>query len=144
MTESGISPQHIEAIEGPDSRSLLVQVFTSLAEGTSGQRRELRQFIGAWLDDWLHRGPTPAARDSILSDFARQGWFVHEGRLVVGPPVRGAKSAGSDIARDAGIAALHDRIRSVARRPFEAGELAAAVFETFKALSIRVKEVTGI
>jgi uncharacterized protein (TIGR02391 family) len=122
---------------------LLVEVFTSLAEGTSGERRELRQFIGAWLDDWLHSGPTPAARRSILSDFARQGWFVREGRLVVGQPVRGANAAGSDIARDARIAALHDRIRLVTQRLFEAGELAAAVFEAFKAVNSRVKEITG-
>ncbi len=64
--------------------------------------------------------------------------------LVVRQPVRGAGPEASDIGRDARLAALHDRIRSVAQRPFEAGELAAAVFEAFRSLNNRVKDMTEL
>jgi uncharacterized protein (TIGR02391 family) len=144
LLESGISAQHVEGTEGPDSESLLVALFTRLADGTSGERRELRGLVGAWLDNWLHTGPTAAVYRSITADFARQGWFVRAGRLVVGDPVRGASLGGGEIARDARLGALHDRIRSVSQRPFEAGEPAAAVFEAFKPVNSRVKDMTGL
>ncbi|MGD0197240.1 MAG: TIGR02391 family protein [Solirubrobacteraceae bacterium] len=144
LSEAGISAEHIPEPDFPDTSSLLHHTFVTLAEGSCGERRELRHFLGAWLDNWLHSGPTAAQQDAITRDLARQGWFVHDGRLIVGEPVRGAAAAVGDLARDTRLAALHDHIREVAQKPFEASQPAAAVFEAFKAVNGRVQELTGL
>jgi uncharacterized protein (TIGR02391 family) len=144
LLESGISPENIDDAEMADSPSLLFAVFIALAEGTSGQRRELREFLGAWLDDWLHTGPAAEVREALEDDFSRQGWFVKERSLVIGEPKRGTSVRPEDIGRDVRLRALHERIQAVAIRPFEAGELAASVFEAFKAINSRVKTMTGL
>jgi uncharacterized protein (TIGR02391 family) len=143
LTESGVSSENVAMAGSDDAASLLYDVFAALAEGTSGQRRELRQFVGAWLDNWLHTGPTTTIQQAITRDLARQGWFLRDGRLVIGEPVRGAARAGGELARDARLAALHERVRDVAQRPFEAGEAGSAVFEACKAINARVKDMTG-
>jgi uncharacterized protein (TIGR02391 family) len=140
LAESGISLDYIPYAANNSASDEVLQTLSDLESGTSGQRRELRRFIGAWLDDRLHTGSSDDERTKIAADLARQGWFVRDGRLVVGEPVRGANRAGTDIARDARIAALHPTIREVSQRPFEAGEPAAAVLEAFKAVNNQVKE----
>jgi uncharacterized protein (TIGR02391 family) len=138
------SPAYVPDASSSSTQEFVYSVVARLADGTSGERRELRQFVGAWLDNWLHSGPTPEAQQAITRDLARQGWFVRDRRLVVGEPVRGADRAYGDNARDARIAALHESVKRVAQRPFEAGEPAAAVFEAFKAVNSRVRGLAGM
>jgi hypothetical protein len=87
LIESGISLDDDRA-DGGETWEQLFVIFMTLEQGVSGQRRELRHFVGAWLDDRLRIGPSDEERDRIASDLARQGWFVEEGRLVIGEPVR--------------------------------------------------------
>ncbi len=87
LIEAGISPEHDAGDEGETWEKVL-PIFVLLSVGTSGQRRELRHFLGAWLDDELHTGPSDDQRNKIVGDLARQGWFVKNRRLVVGEPVR--------------------------------------------------------
>jgi hypothetical protein len=77
-----------EPIEEGETWEKLFVIFLELSKGVSSRRRELRQFIGAWLDDRLHTGPSDEERARIEADLARQGWFVKDGRLVIGEPVR--------------------------------------------------------
>ncbi|MGA9876885.1 MAG: TIGR02391 family protein [Solirubrobacteraceae bacterium] len=94
LADSGVSPEGFEfggvVWEGP---SVVGHVLDALAHGTSERRRELRRFIGAWLDDELHHGPTEDQRKGIERDLARQGWFVTDGCLVIGEPVRRNRDA---------------------------------------------------
>jgi uncharacterized protein (TIGR02391 family) len=141
LIEAGISVEKISPTDVlADSSSIVSHVLVELEKGPRSRRRELRGFIGAWLDDRLHTGPSQTEHEKLARDLERQGWFVRDGRLVEGEPVRGADGARGDIARDARIAALHPTIREVSQRPFEAGETAAAVLEAFKAVNNRVKE----
>jgi len=142
LAESGISPENFpETVSGEDGQAR--QTMEQLHRGTSAQRRELRQIIAEWLEGALYAAPAEAEHKKIVDALARQGWFVKDGRLVIGDPVRGAKRAGGNIAKDARIAALHSTIREVSQRPFEAGEPAAAVFEAFKAVNKRVRELSS-
>jgi uncharacterized protein (TIGR02391 family) len=145
LSESGIPLSDVSPTDPTwDADAVLNHVLAELERGTSGQRRALREFLGAWMEDALNTGPSPAEYEKIARDLARQGWFVRDGRLVVGEPVRGANRVGGDIARDARIAVLHPTIREVSQRAFEAGETAAAVLEAFKAVNNRVKESSSI
>jgi len=139
LAESGISSENFpETVSSEDG--VARQTMEQLHRGASAQRRELRQFIAGWLEGALYAAPSESEHKKLVDALARQGWFVKDGRLVVGERVRGANRAGPDIARDARIAALHPAIREVSQRPFEAGEPAAAVLEAFKAVNNRVKD----
>jgi hypothetical protein len=85
-----------------------------MAIGTSGRRRELRHFIGAWLDDQLHTVPSDNERDLIERDLARQGWFVKDGRLVIGEPAR--RGHGTQAPTPA-VEQLHPIVWKAAGRP---------------------------
>jgi hypothetical protein len=87
LIEAGLSLEHDLADEG-ETWEKLFMIFMTLAAGVSGEKRELRKFVGAWLDDRLHTGPTDEERARIEADLARQGWFVKDGNLVIGEPVR--------------------------------------------------------
>ena len=87
LIEGGISPEHDQGEEGETWEKLFV-IFMMLEQGVSGQRRELRHFVGAWLDDLLRIGPSDEERERIEPDLERQGWIVKDGRLVPGEPVR--------------------------------------------------------
>jgi uncharacterized protein (TIGR02391 family) len=87
LADARLALGHEPPADGEAWEKLLV-IFAELSHGTSGERRELRHFLGAWLDDQLHTGPTDDERDRIERDLARQGWFVRDGRLGVGEPVR--------------------------------------------------------
>lgn len=87
LRESGVSSEHLTFGKN-DVFTEVTLVLIALAEGASSERRELRQFAGAWLEGELHTGPSGADRENIEADLARQGWFVRDGLLVIGEPVR--------------------------------------------------------
>jgi Protein of unknown function (Hypoth_ymh) len=103
-----------------------------MATGTSGRRRELRNFIGAWLDDRLHTGPSDDERDSIERDLARQGWFVKEGRLVIGEPVK--RDRGTQTPAPA-VDQLHLIVWKAAEARWNAKQLNDAVMAASKAVN---------
>jgi hypothetical protein len=89
LGESGISLEQLPETDARLPSELVSHVLETLAEGTSGQRRELRGVLGAWLDGELHSGPDQRQYEAIVADLGRQGWFVRDGRLVIGESVRG-------------------------------------------------------
>lgn len=93
LIEGGISPAHDPGNDEGETLDKIFPIFISLSVGTSGQRRELHHFLGEWLDDQLHSGPSDDEREKIERDLARQGWFVRDGRLVVGERVRRVRGA---------------------------------------------------
>jgi uncharacterized protein (TIGR02391 family) len=143
LEESGMPPERVPPFEGGTKWLFVHDVLLSLAEAGSGPRRELRQFLGPWLDDRLHSGPSPELRDRIVRDLGRQGWFVRDGRLVIGEPVHPSLPAGVAVARPARLGALHPQIAEVSRPLFEDGHREAAIFQAFTAVNNRVKEMSG-
>ncbi len=132
LIESGISPEHDYGEEGETWEKLL-RIFVELSLGTSGQRRELRYFLGAWMDDRLHTGPSEEQRVKIEADLARQGWFVSDGRLVVGAPVRnGSVSAGMPTPT---VGDLHDAVSKASEPRWRTGHLHGAVLAAAKAVN---------
>jgi len=144
LAESGISPDWVPPFDGGTKWVFVHDVLTTLAEGSSAQRRELRRFLGAWLDDGLHSGPSPEMRDEILRDLARQGWFVKHGVLVIGDPIVARRPAGAAVSTSVRLAGLHPRIVEVARDLFEQGNRAAAVFQAYVVLNKRVRAESGL
>lgn len=87
LIESGISPENLsQTVSGEDS--VARQTMEQLHRGTNAQRRELRQFIAGWLEGALYAAPSEAEHKKIVDGLARQGWFVKDGRIVIGEPVR--------------------------------------------------------
>src|SRR5262249_49234504 len=126
----------------PDVRSdpgnFVCGVFFGLDQWGSEGRRILREFVGSWLDDRLISGPADELRTTLIERFARQGWYVQDGNLVIGEPARG-KRASSPVLRESRLAALHPEVVKVAQQLIKGGHLAAAVFEAVKAVNNRVK-----
>lgn len=87
----------------------LADLFVLFNVGGSNSRRILRQFLGRWLDQELDSGPDQDQERLLRDDFARQGWFARDGRLIRGEPIRRAMLApliGGDL-----LANLHPRIQ---------------------------------
>ena len=143
LEESGVPREWIPAFEGGTKWVYVHDVLVALAEGGTAQRRAVRQFLGAWLDNRLHSGPDEETRDRLARDFARQGWFVREGRLVSGEPLFPTSQAAAAVARPARLDALHPRIVEVSRSLFEDEHRAAAILQAFIAVNNRVKEMSG-
>jgi uncharacterized protein (TIGR02391 family) len=123
--------------EGP---SFAKHALYEMATGTSGRRRELRNFIGAWLDDQLHTGPSDDERDRIERDLARQGWFVKDGRLVIGEPVR--RGHGKQTPTPA-VEQLHPIVWKAAETRWKAKHLHDAVIAASKAVNAMLQEKVG-
>jgi uncharacterized protein (TIGR02391 family) len=117
------------------------EVLNALDEWGSEGRRNVRRFVGQWLDDRLIFGPDESLRSELVEKFARQGWYVVDGNLVNGDPSRGTR-ASSPILRDARLGALHPIVLEVARPYVLSEHYGAAIFEAVKALNNRVKEMT--
>jgi hypothetical protein len=117
LGKSGIPREWIPPFDGGTKWEYVHGVLVDLAEGGTRQRRAVRQFVGAWLDNRLHSGPDSETRDRIARDLARQGWFVGEGRLVLGEPVYPTPEAAAAVARPARLDALHPRIVEVPQHP---------------------------
>lgn len=132
LIESGISPGHDSGEEG-ETWERLLRIFVELSLGTSGQRSELRYFLGAWLADRLHTGPFEEQRMKIEGDLARQGWFVSDGRLVVGEPVRnGSTRAGTPTPT---VGELHAAVSQASEPRWRVGHLHGAVLAAAKAVN---------
>lgn len=141
LAEAGIPRELIPPFEGGTKWEYVYDALIAMAENGSGPRRELRRFIGSWLDNRLHTGPEPECRYRIVRDLERQGWFVRDGRLVIGDPLYPTSTAA--VARPARLDALHPRIVEVSRQLFEDEHRAAAILQAFVAVNNRVKELSG-
>jgi hypothetical protein len=85
LAESGIPAEFLD-VQAATKMDYVLHVMTMMLEKGSASRRSLRTFIGSWLTDRFVTGPSDEERDTIASQLARQGWHVHEDRLVVGAP----------------------------------------------------------
>lgn len=141
LRESGIPEDTIPEEVTGDKWQYVFEVLESLHEGGTAARRALREFIGGWLEGYFHAPPPREVRKRITSLLAQQGWHVREGRLVIGERVRVEPGMVSPLGRDARLAALHVDIRQVTER-FVEDHLDVAIFEAFKAINNRVKQMT--
>ena len=139
LIESGISPEHDSGEEG-ETWGKLLHIFVELSLGTSGQRRELRYFLGAWMDDRLHTGPSEEQRVKIEADLARQGWFVNDGRLVIGERVHGSARASVPTATAEG---LHESVVEAAAPRWRASDRHGAVLAAAKAVNAMLQRKLG-
>jgi hypothetical protein len=140
IVEGGISGEH-EFPEEPGSFSnRLLVYFLNLSQGVSGDRRELRHFIGAWLDDRLYVGPSKDERERTESLLARQGWFVKDGRLVVGEPVRRGRDSSPPAPS---LDELHPMVWAAAKPQWKAGHLHDAVMAASKAVNAMLESKAG-
>jgi uncharacterized protein (TIGR02391 family) len=140
LRDAGVSLEHISPTDGSlDSPSIVSHVLAELEKGTSGRRRELREFLGAWLEDGLHSGPSPAQREKIVRDLARQGWFVPDGRLVTGEPVRGQGQRPPTLSPDG----LHETVWRAASDQWSAGHRQGALLEAAKAVNSMLQAKVG-
>jgi hypothetical protein len=138
--EGGISGEH-ELAEEPGSFSdRLLVYFLTLSQGGSGDRRELRGFLGAWLDDRLYVGPADEERERTESLFERQGWFVKDGRLVIGEPVRKSRDASTPKPK---LDELHPMVWAAAQPQWKAGHLHDAVLAASKAVNALLESKIG-
>ena len=143
LRECGIPGDAVpDAVTG-DKWQYVFGILESLHEGGSATRRALREFIGGWLEGYFHAPPPTEVRTRITSLLAQQGWHVQDGRLVIGERIRVEPGKVSPLGRDARLAALHADIRQVTER-FVEDHLDVAIFEAFKAINNRVKEMTGL
>jgi uncharacterized protein (TIGR02391 family) len=139
LIESGISLEDDPADEGETWEKLFV-IFMMLEQGTSGQRRELRHFVGAWLDDQLRIGASDEERARIEPDLARQGWFVKDGRLVIGEPVR--RGRGTQTPMPA-VDRLHPTVWKAAETRWKTKHLHDAVIAASKAVNAMLQKKVG-
>lgn len=141
LSDSGISLEgfQFEQVVGGAS-AFAKHALYEMATGTSGRRRELRNFIGTWLDDQLHTGPSDDERDSIERDLARQGWFVKDGLLVIGEPVRRGHSTQ---APTHAVDQLHPTVWKAAETRWRANHLHDAVIAASKAVNAMLQTKIG-
>ncbi len=144
LLDSGIPVEYLIPEVVGSKWAYILELLERLHHGGSAARRTLREFVGQWMSNRLHTGPRQEVQVRILADLARQGWFVHEGRLVVGEPQIAEIPPAPPVGREARIAALHPAVRQVAKRYLDSGHPEVAIFEAFKAINKRVKEITGL
>ena len=141
LGESGIPLDRLPApgVAEDDVYGLLVALDRWGSEG----RRLLRILLGSWLDDQLISGPDHELRTTLLDQLARQGWYFKEDRLVIGDRAA-QRRVSSPVLRDARLAALHEDIATVADKYLQSGHRTSAVFEAMKAVTNRLKQMTGL
>lgn len=142
LSEAGIPEEWLHGPE--DGEAYVSSVLDRLQDGGSAARRILRTFIGQWLEGELHVPPADDARRRIVALLGRQGWHLHDGRLVVGERTRDSDGELTPKGRDVRLAGLHPTIREVARPYVEDGYPGAAIFEAGKAVSGRVRLLSGL
>jgi uncharacterized protein (TIGR02391 family) len=143
LRDSGLPPEVVPpAVEG-DKWEFVLNILSLLHDGGAAARRFLRDFIGSWLDGRHHAPPPVDVRRRIVVLLAQQGWHVVDGHLVVGERVTAEPGSVTPLGRDARFAALHPAIREVTARFIEE-HLDVAIFEAFKAVNNRVKEISGL
>jgi hypothetical protein len=139
LRDGGIPEEMIKPL-GEDGGGL-AGVFSRFNAGEANERRVLRQFLGRWLDQQLDSGPNADQERELREDLARQGWFTRDGILVRGEPLHRATMApllGGDL-----LSNYHPRVQEAARPSFSVGNRAAAVFEAFKAIELRVRDLSA-
>ncbi len=127
-----------------DRWQYMMTVLEALIEDGAAACRAFRTFVGQWLGGQLHTPPPEKVRRRIVALLAQQGWHVRNGILKVGErePIEPGRL--SDLDRDARVEALHPSIRQAIDRFLESDHLDVAIFEAFKAVNIRVKQVSGL
>lgn len=140
LIEAGISPEHDSGADGETWEKVLL-IFVELSVGTWGQRRELRQFLGAWLEDELPIGPSDDEREKVERDLARQGWFAMDGRLVIGERVRRARAASQTPTPV--VEQLHPSVWDAAAPQWAAHHLHDAVLAACKAVNATLQAKVG-
>jgi hypothetical protein len=98
LAEAGIPLDRLPFPEGTpdvddDPGSFVYGVLVGLDEWGSEGRSILRGFVGSWLGDRLSSGPSDELRTSLVEKFARQGWYVQDGSLVIGELAQASGSA---------------------------------------------------
>lgn len=145
LRDAAVPDEFVPPVVASDTKwEYVLGVLEKLDKGGSAARRTLRAFIGGWLDHRLPNDPTPDERRQIITQLARQGWRIQDGRLVISEPNPGLEIERPPMRRDAQIAALHARVRNAAGRFLATDHLDSAVFEAFKAINNRVKAMTGL
>lgn len=139
LVEGGISGDR-EPPEQVGTATGLMMFFLDLSHGSSGERRELRKFLGAWLDDELRIGPSDDERQRIEPDLARQGWFVREGWLVIGEPARKRRDSSPPAPA---LDQLHPTVWVAAQPQWKAGHLHDAVMAASKAVNAMLESKVG-
>lgn len=144
LVDSGIPEEYVPPPANESKWAYLMGVFEQVHDGGSSSRRVLRAFLGRWLENRLHTGPRADVRERLLAQLARQGWFVRDARLVIGEPQAADIPSAPPVGMEARLAGLHPAIRQVADRYLESGHMEVAIFQAFKAINNRVKEMAGI
>ena len=144
LRESGVPPEFIPLEVDGSKWAYVLDVFDRLHEGGSAARRTLREFIGGWVEGQHHVAPEPEVRTRIVTLLGNQGWHVRDGRLVVGEKTYSTAVPLVPLGGDSRIATLHVDVRRVADRYLTSGHLEVAIFEAFKAVTNRVKTMTGL
>jgi uncharacterized protein (TIGR02391 family) len=145
LLNSGVPQQFLEGLDATQGKMAYVfNVMDALHEGGSESRRTLRQFIGGWLDGRYHDAPTTDVRRRLIALLGQQGWHIQDGRLVIGERTYDSAGALTPLGRDVRLAALHPEVRAVAERYVESNSIEVGIFEAFKAINNRVRELTGL
>jgi uncharacterized protein (TIGR02391 family) len=143
--DSGIPDASSPPSVASDGQKYVVSVLAALLEGGSEARRIARSFLGRWLSDRLVTGPsTPESADAIERQLARQGWVVSGDRLIVGVPEPELLAQAPRNTGGRRFEALHPLVREAAERFLGSQQLEVAVFEAFKAVARRVKQMSGL
>jgi len=143
LVESGVPEELVPAAVAGAKWEYVRDVLVTLHDGGSAARRVLRTFIAAWLSDRLHESPAERARRQIVDRLGRQGWHIVGETLVVGERTTVDPGALAPLDKDARIASLHPDVRQVAGRYLDSGHPEVAIFEAFKAVNNRVKDMSG-
>jgi uncharacterized protein (TIGR02391 family) len=144
LRDSGVPRDFVADEVVGDRWQYVMAVFEALVEDGAAARRSFRTFIGQWLAGQLHTPPPEKVRRRIVALLAQQGWHVRKGILMVGErePIEPGRLSVLD--RDARVEALHPSIREAIGRFLESDHLDVAIFEAFKAVNIRVKQISGL
>ena len=143
LVDSGIPAEYLPLVESDSKWHYVLTVLENLDQVGSASRRILRQFIGAWLANRLHTWPEDEVRQRILRQLRQQGWHVRDGRLVIGPQQAGEPEPPPLSTRSERLSRLHPSVREVCQR-FIPDHLDVAIFEAFKAVNNRVRELTNL
>jgi uncharacterized protein (TIGR02391 family) len=144
LHDSGIPDEFLASEPDQGKWEYVLGVLERLLDGGSAARRSLREFIGGWLEGQLHTLPRSDVRQRITAFLAQEGWHVRAGRLVIGERTHDAAGILTPLGCDVRVAALHPEVRLVADRYIAGGRMEVAIFEAFKAVINRVKQMTGL
>ena len=143
LLDSGIPSDFLREPRDENKSGYLSGIFEDLLLGGSASRRALRTFFGAWLTGHLHAPPSDHDRARVTALLTQQGWQVRDGVLVIGERISAPVLTAPTSASSARIAGLHPSVREAAERYVE-NHVEVAIFEAFKAVNNRVKELTGL